>query len=405
MEKNFGCFFYLKKKHKDEVGEISIYLRITVDSTCSEISTKRRCFTQSWNVSAGRAEGRTDYAKSINSYLDTLQQKVFEAKRHLIEMDEEITPVKIKDLMLGRKLDKGNHMLMEQFKLHNEQMKALVGKDFAPATLERYEISYKHTLHFLQSKYRVDDIEISKLDYDFITGYEFWLKTVRNCDHNSTMKYLSNFKKIVNRCVKSGKLLRDPFVGFNMSKKEVEREALTEDQLKRIARKHFAIERLALVRDIFLFCCYTGLAYADIEKLNQTEIVKGSSGDLWIIAKRQKTNITSRIPIIPAALEIIERYKDDERCQAKGKVLPVLSNQKLNSYLKEIADSCGIHFNLTFHIARHTFATTVTLSNGIPIETVSKMLGHRNLKTTQHYAKILDKKIGEDMKKLKNYRF
>ncbi len=258
MEKNFGCFFYLKKKHKNEGGEISIYLRITVDSTCSEISTKRRCFTQSWNVSAGRAEGKTDYAKSINSYLDILQQKVFEAKRHLIEMDEEITPVKIKDLMLGRKLDKENHMLMEQFKLHNEQMKALVGKDFAPATLERYEISYKHTLHFLQFKYGVDDIEIPKLDYDFITGYEFWLKTVRNCDHNSTMKYLSNFKKIVNRCVKSGKLLRDPFVGFKMSKKEVEREALTEDQLKRIARKHFAIERLALV--VISFCFVVTLA-------------------------------------------------------------------------------------------------------------------------------------------------
>jgi len=379
-------------------------LRITVDSNFVDLSTKRKCFTQAWNAKAGRAEGKTDYAKSINTYLDTRQQKVFEAKRRLIEVDEEVTPAKIKDLMLGRKVQKEKYMLMEQFKLHNEQMKALVGSDFAPATLERYETSYKHTLHFLQSKYNVPDIDIEKLDYDFISGYEFWLKTVRKCDHNSTMKYLSNFKKIVNRCVKSGKLLRDPFVGFNMSKREVERDVLTEDQLKRIAQENFTGERLALVHDIFLFCCYTGLAYADIEKLKQTEIVKGSDGGLWIIAKRQKTNVTSRIPPLPVALEIIDRYKDHVSCRMKGMVLPVLSNQKLNSYLKAIADRCSIHFNLTFHIARHTFATTVTLSNGIPIETVSRMLGHRNLKTTQHYAKILDKKISEDMKKLRDYR-
>jgi integrase len=405
MEKNFGCFFYLKKRNKNATGEIDIFLRITVDSKSVELSTKRKCFTNAWNVKAGRAEGKTDYAKSINTYLDTLQQKVFEAKRRLIEVDEEITPAKIKDLMLGRKVEKEKHMLMEQFKLHNEQMKALVGNDFAPATLERYETSYKHTLHFLQSKYNVSDIDIAKLDYDFISGYEFWLKTERKCDHNTTIKYLSNFKKIVNRCVKSGKLPSDPFLGFSMSKKEVERDVLTEGQLKRIAQENFGAERQALVRDIFLFCCYTGLAYADIEKLRQTEIIKGNDGGLWIIAKRQKTNVTSRIPLISAALEIMERYKNHSQCVTKGMVLPVLSNQKLNSYLKEIADRCGIHFNLTFHIARHTFATTVTLSNGIPIETVSKMLGHRNLKTTQHYAKILDKKISEDMQKLKDLRF
>jgi integrase len=218
------------------------------------------------------------------------------------------------------------------------------------------------------------------------------------------MKYLANFKKIVIRCVKSGKLVRDPFVGFVMSKKEVERDVLNDAQLRRIAQENFPAERMALVRDIFLFCCFTGLAYADIKKLKQTEIIKGSDGGLWIIAKRQKTNVTSRIPLLPPALEIIERYKNHPQCTLKGMVLPVLSNQKLNTYLKEIADKCGIHFNLTFHIARHTFATTVTLSNGIPIETVSKMLGHRNLKTTQHYAKILDKKISDDMKKLKDYR-
>jgi hypothetical protein len=195
MEKTFGCFFYLKKRRKDDEREICIFLKITVDSTNAELSTKRKCFTKFWNTKAGRAEGKTDYARSINTYLDTLQQKVFEAKRQLIELDQEVTPMRIKDLMLGKKINQERHMLMEQFKLHNEQMKALVGKDYSASTLERYETSYKHTLNFLELKYKVSDIDIAKLNYDFISNYEFWLKTVRNCDHNTTIKYLSNFKK------------------------------------------------------------------------------------------------------------------------------------------------------------------------------------------------------------------
>jgi integrase len=215
------------------------------------------------------------------------------------------------------------------------------------------------------------------------------------------MKYLSNFKKIVIKCIKNGWLQKDPFIGFNMAKREVERTALTENELEIIQTKSFSIKRLKLVRDIFLFSCYTGLAYADVQKLKRSEIMIGVDGEKWIFTKRQKTDSSSRIPILPPALEILKQYQEDPQCKFQDKVLPVLSNQKMNSYLKEIADACGICKNLTYHIARHTFATTVTLSNGVPIETVSKMLGHRNLKTTQHYAKILDKKISEDMKNLR----
>ena len=269
--------------------------------------------------------------------------------------------------------------------------------------MQIFETTLKHTQSFLEAKYRITDIEIKKLDFEFISEYEFWLKSVRRCDHNITMKYLSNFKKIVNRCVRSGKLLRDPFVGYAMTKREVERTALTELQLKAIAEKKFSIERLSLVRDIFLFSCFTGLAYVDVKKLRKQEIMEGTDGEKWIIC-RQKTDTTSRIPLLQSALEIIKHYETHPLILAGDKVLPALSNQKMNAYLKEIADVCGIHTNLTYHIARHTFATTVTLSNGVPIETVSKMLGHRNLKTTQHYAKILDKKISDDMKKLRSYR-
>ncbi len=193
------------------------------------------------------------------------------------------------------------------------------------------------------------------------------------------MKYLSNFRKIVNKCIRNGWLMRDPFVGFNMAKREVDRTALTELELKAIAQKSFAIRRLEVVRDIFLFSCYSGLAYADVEKLKRSEITTGVDGMLWVLSRRQKTDAPSRVPLLPLALNIINKYKDDEECKRKGLVLPILSNQKMNAYLKEIADLCGIQKTLTYHIARHTFATTVTLSNGVPIETVSKMLGSSEL--------------------------
>lgn len=192
------------------------------------------------------------------------------------------------------------------------------------------------------------------------------------------------------------------FLGYKLTKREIERHFLTSEELEVIASKDFATPRLKQVRDIFLFCCYTGLAYADVKKLKRNEIATGIDGEKWIFTHRQKTETPTRLPLLPPAMEILERYKDHPQCENSGQLLPVLCNQKMNGYLKEIADVCGVTKKMTTHIARHTFATTVTLCNGVPIETVGKMLGHRNLKTTQHYAKILDKKVSEDMKVLRS---
>ncbi|MEO7049457.1 MAG: site-specific integrase [Ferruginibacter sp.] len=400
MEKSFGLFFHLKKNRDLVEGELPVYMRITVDGIFTEISTKTKCNSNSWNVSAGRMSGKSDTARIFNAYLDTLQQKIFEAKRKLIETDKELTAENIKNLVIGKDTRK-KYMVLEIFQYHNDQMAALVNQEYAPGTLDRYKTSYKHTQSFLKWKYKISDVDIDKLNFEFIAEYAFWLKSVRKCGHNTTMKYLANFKKIVIRCLKNGWLQKDPFIGFNMAKKEVERTALTEYELKLLEAKRFPIQRLELVKNIFLFSCYTGLAYADVQKLNRSEIVIGIDGEKWVFTKRQKTDSPSRIPLLPVALSILQLYEDDPQCKLGDKVLPVLSNQKMNSYLKEIADSCGIDKNLTYHIARHTFATTVTLSNGVPIETVSKMLGHRNIKTTQHYAKILDRKISDDMKGLR----
>lgn len=400
LEKSFSLLFYLKKPKNYQKGSMPIYLRITVDGIPKEISTGRQCDPDRWNANSGRVNGTKEDVKSLNAYLDTLQTKVYEVRRRLVEKNETITADALKNVLKGTS-DKSK-MIMTIFQQHNDQMKSLVGKDFSAATLERYKTSLDHTKSFMEWKYGVSDIDIRKMDYEFVSQYEFWLKTFRNCNHNTTIKYISNFRKIVNRCIRSGWLEKDPFVGFKMTKKEVAPEFLTEHEVNTMAGKKFSSERLTQVRDIFLFCCFTGLAFADVRKLKASEIGVGIDGSKWIFTNRQKTDTISRIPLLPMALEIIEQYKDHPACVNSEKVLPVLTNQKYNEYLKEIANICGIRKKMTTHTARHTFATTITLSNGVPMESVSKMLGHKNLKTTQHYAKVLDKKISDDMNMLKN---
>ena len=402
METSFGLSFFIKKNKHDRGNTSAIYMRITVDGETCDVSAKRKCETKKWNKISGRMSVKEEGALEFNAYLDTLQQKVFEAKRKLLELDKEISPAHIKDVMLGRSINREKRMVMEIFQHHNDQMKTLVGKEYAPGTLQRYETSYRHTKSFIETQNKTCDLDINRLNFEFLSEYEFWLKSVRKFDHNSAMKYLSNFRKIVNRCLRNGWLEKDPFFGFKMAKREVERTAFTESELQTLTNKPFSIERLAIVRDIFLFSCLSGLAYADVKKLKKSEVIVGVDNEKWLTIKRQKTDTSSRIPLLPTAVNLMEKYKNHPQCILEDRLLPVLSNQKMNAYLKEIADVCGISKSLTYHIARHTFATTVTLSNGVPIETVSKMLGHRNLKTTQHYAKILDLKVSQDMKSLRD---
>lgn len=242
---------------------------------------------------------------------------------------------------------------------------------------------------------------IKDVDHKFITGYKYFLKTERNCGHNSAVKYITNFKKIVRIAYANDWIGKDPFFNWKAKLKIVDREFLSEEEIQRIIEKEVHIPRLELVRDIFIFSCYTGLSYVDVKKLSKDNIVRGIDGNYWIKTKRAKTDSSSNITILSNAFSIIQKYKTHPDIENSNKVIPILSNQRMNSYLKEIADLCGITKNLTFHLARHTFATTVTLTNGVPIESVSKMLGHKSLKTTQHYAKILDRKVRDDMAILK----
>lgn len=395
MSRRFNLLFYLKKRNNYEGGPIPIYMRLSVAGKRTEFTTQREWDPAKWNSKAGRATGTKETARELNAYLDILQTKVYEAQRKLVDQGELVSTETLREIITGR--NRNTKMLLEVFDNHNKQMQELVDIDFAAGTMERYETARSHTKDFIKWKYGLDDIDIAKLNYEFVTEMEFYLKTKRKCCHNTSLKYISNVKKIVNICVKNGWLQRDPFFGYRMQKKEVIREFLTEEEIHLVYNKIFPAERLNLVRDIFIFSCYTGLAYADIEKLKRSEIIFGIDGEKWISTTRQKTDSTSRIPLLPIAIEILHKYKDHPKCVTNDLLLPILSNQNMNGYLKEIATIAGINKKFTFHCARHTFATTVTLTNGVPIETVSKMLGHRNLKTTQHYAKILDNKVSQDM--------
>jgi site-specific recombinase XerD len=397
LEKSFGLLYFLKQSGNEP--KKYIYLRITVDGHPAELSTKKQWWENRWDQDKGRASGVKQDAQEVNFFLDTLEAKVFKARQKLIQDDEVITADLLRKMLTGKDDRK---TILEVFKTHNDQMEELVGKDFADGTLERYKTSFDHTKAFINWQYHQEDFFIHKLDHFFIEQYGFWLKTVRKCAHNTTMKYLANFKKIVLICVKNKWLPGDPFANFKFTKKTIVREPLNDFELKKIIKRDFENERLNNVRDIFIFSCYTGLAYADVKKLKRSEIETGVDGEQWIFTPRQKTDTPCPIPLLPVALQLLQRYEHHPKCANQDMVLPVLSNQKMNAYLKEIADLSGIKKVLTFHLARHTFATTICLSNGVPIETVSKMLGHTTLAQTQHYAKVMHSKIGIDMAKIRD---
>lgn len=399
MNSAVSILFYIKRAKINVNGVCPIYTRVTINSKRFEFSTNKFISPDKWSTEGAKVKGNSEDARSINNQLDIIKNQIMDAEKRLYKKEIQINSENLRNELFGIK--ERERLLIPIFTEHNRKIKELVGSEYAPGTLERYETSLKHTKDFLQWKYRVSDIDIEKIDHAFITEYEFYLRTERKCANNTAVKYIKNFHKIINICLANGWLNKDPFANYKSKVKEVIREFLTEQEIQSLMEKEFVSERLELVRDIFVFSCFSGLAYIDVKQLSKDNIVLGIDGDKWINKNRQKTDTNSKIPLLPTAQYILDKYANHPVCVNEDKLLPIFSNQKMNAYLKEIATVCGINKELTFHIARHTFATTVTLSNGVPIETVSKMLGHTNLKTTQHYAKILDKKISEDMQVLK----
>ena len=399
MYTSFSLLAYPRGNDINKKGEVPLYMRITVNGKRAEFSLKQHVTFGSWDSNAGKVKGNSTKARNINQYITEVKSRLYQIQKDIYTKGELLTSIKIKNIFLGKAVKQ--KMLLEIFQDHNDQVDRLVGKDFAAGTAERYRTAKKHVEEYIAKEFKVKDIPVQDVDHQFITGLEYYLKTERNCRHNTAVKYITNFKKIIRIAFANNWIQNDPFLHWKAKLKIVDREFLTEGEIQLLIEKELHTERLDQVKDIFLFACFTGLAYADVKKLSTHNIVIGIDGNKWIKINRSKTDSRSNIPLLPTATEIIKKYSIKGKAIKDGQLLPVLTNQKMNAYLKEIADLCEIEKNLTFHLARHTFATTVTLLNGVPIESVSKMLGHRNLKTTQHYAKILDQKVSDDMMALR----
>lgn len=344
-------------------------------------------------------KGTNETARTINHDLDTLELKAQQKYSELIAKGKPIHSVTIKNALLG--VVGKRHTLINIFESHTNEIKSKIDIDFAEATYKKYKTTLKHLQNFVKAFYSVEDVFLADLNHKFITDFELYLKTRCDCHQNGVLKHMQRLRKVVYIALKNDWLEKDPFIQYSIKKAPSSREYLTPEELQVIEEKEFKIERLQIVKDLFLFTCYTGLAFSDMQSLTENNIRKSIDGEMWIFTERKKTNKPSNIPLLPQAKAILDRYQNHIVSQNKFKLLPVPSNQKLNAYLKEIADLCGTTKNLTVHVGRHTFATTITLSNNVPIETVSKMLGHSDLRTTQIYAKVVEKKVSEDMKALK----
>jgi len=396
-DSTLGVIFFTRKKRNDP-EKLDIYVRITVNKKRAEFSIKRDIAVCNWNIFRCRAKETGQNLILLNTYLDDVYAEVLNAHKQLHSERKLITAKAIKSRYFGE--DEERMTLMKAVEYHNGN----INKSLKPGTLKNYFSTEKYLKEFLHDRLKTDDIYLIQLNYKFIVNFENYIrtytpkKTRKTCSNNGAMKHLERLMKITNLALKMEWLDKDPFRNFKLRYIRNERDYLTERELDLIEGTSFMTSGLNRVKDVFLFSCYTGLSYIDIKELHPNQILIGIDGNQWIHTKRIKTNESVKIPLLPKAKEILNKYKKE--MELTGKVLPVYSNQKTNKNLKEIAKACLIHKNITFHVARHTFATTITLSNGVPIETVSKLLGHTKLSTTQIYARVLQKKVGEDMQNL-----
>lgn len=390
---------FVVRKLTSKVDTIKVYARVTVDGKRAEFSLNRELAVSLWDEKRKRGKGHSKYVISLNKYLDQVFTGLHEAHRQLLQEDIDISSKAVKARFL--KEDDRGKTLLDLITYHNNTMSTIL----RPGTMKNYYSSERCIKKFLTDELGIEDILLKKLNYGFIVAYEQYVRkykpaTRNNCTNNGAMKHMERIKKMSRLAVRLEWLDKDPFINYKLKFKKTERQFLTEREVKRIEGTSFKVPSNEKIKDLFIFACYTGLSYVDVEALKANHLVKGIDGNDWLYTKRTKTDEPLKIPLLPKAREIIDKYKDDPNIITCERLLPIYSNHMINRTLKDIAESCGIHKKLTFHVARHTFATAITLSNGVPIETVSKLLGHTKLSTTQIYAKVVEKKVGEDMQNL-----
>lgn len=395
----FSVLFWIYfQREKD--GEAPLFARISLDGKKLNISLKRKINIALWDSKTQRSTGNEAYDLELNEFLDQEYSRLFQYYQELRIEGKVRSLENIKKKYFGE-IDK-LYSLEDIFKYHN----TICFSKLKPNTQRLYNTSQNYIRKFIEQEFGRKDFYLQELDYNFVLKFEHFLRTVKpkhyqqNLQHNAVMKHIKRLKKMISLAYRMEWIDKNPFIKFQSTLEPREREFLSAEDLSKIENKKLKLERLGRVRDLFIFSCYTGISFGDLVLLKPENLTIGINGKLWIVTRRMKNGNSVKVPLLQKAVAIIEKYKTDVSCQVSGTLLPKISNQKVNQYLKEIATLCEVNKHVTFHLARHTFATTVALSNGMPIETVSKILGHKKLSTTQIYAKVVERKLGDDMEVL-----
>ncbi|MCD8173878.1 MAG: site-specific integrase [Alistipes sp.] len=395
MKSTFRTQFNIRKDKVKKNGKVPINCRISIDGESSQFSIKLEVDPNIWDVNLGGAKGRTAEAVMVNRVLDHVRTQLINQYHELSKYGDKITAAMLREAFLGFEIE--SHTLLSYFAEFNDRHEKLIGIDITQSTFNKYDLTYRRLKEFLKVKRRLEDIPMPQIDYDFVMDFHTYLKVDYRMQINSSEKLMRIFKRIMTLAFKNGLIPKDPFVSYKIKKIKKDRGYLTAVELDRIRNYKAESRKLEKVRDLFIFSCNTGLDYSTLASLTVSNIVEDEDGTKTIIVNRVKTRVQSQITLLPEALEILEKY---EPLRQGPYVLPVMSNQKYNQYLKEIAKSCSIEKNVTTHLARHTFATTVTYANGVKIDAIQQMLGHTKLATTQIYSRMLDSTVKEEMKKL-----
>lgn len=395
MKTELKVHFYLRKTDEKKNGECPVIGKITIGKDVAQFSAKVTAKASLWDIVSGRVTGKSKHATEINATLDKINVAVNTSYRKLQEIKNAIIASEVKNAFQG--IASGQETLISYFARHNEDFKKRVGVNRELSTQVQYENSLNHLKRFMSLKCKLSDIPFTQLDFSFIEKYDFYLRVELKLKPNTILGIMRHLRKMIKLATGEGIITRDPFDGYSPERPKAEQKYLTRDELQKIITTPLDHPCRYLTRDMFLFSVFTGLAYRDICNLTEKNIVRASDGVLWIETTRQKTGTPCEIPLMEIPLQILDKYKG---LAPDGKLLPMQSCGRLNKNLKVIAQLCGLKRKLIFHAGRHTYASEICLSQGVPIETVSRMLGHRDLRSTQIYAKISNNKISEDTDKL-----
>ena len=351
---SFRVLFFLKKTKLLKNGEASVCMRITVNGTRVENNIRKSIDPALWSQAKETARGKSRRACDLNTYIEEARIKLYQIFCELEQQNRPVTAHLLQELFFGQEKPEKVRTLLGTMQEHNDQCRALVGTDYALITVRRYESCRRYLAELIRQRYGTEDLPLAEVNGELVRAFAFYLKTEKGCQQNTVIRYMKCLKKITNLARANDWMAKDPFLGIRFHEKEVVREFLTMDELQTIYRKEFPLERLTLVRDVFIFAAFTGLAFIDVQQLAPEHIVRDNNGNLWIRKPRQKTKNMCNIPLLDIPQEILRKYANHPTCRKKGVLLPVPCNQKMNSYLKEIADICMIRKNLTTHCARHS---------------------------------------------------